>query len=130
MGRPRAADQARAERGRREGSLAPVSSFAPARFQWEEGHARVRAAAPRRRVVLERVMDATVAELRRRLGGPFTLDELVALHGEGTDWAQALAVKIAPDLPEAWEEQVTDAAFWRYAREARDFAGGRRRGEE
>lgn len=106
-----------------------MGSFATARFDWEEGDAHVRAAEPRRRAVLEQVMDATVAELRRRLGGPFTLDELVALHREGTDWAQALAVAVAPDLPAAWEEQVTNAAFWRYAREAQDFAGGRRRGE-
>lgn len=106
-----------------------MSSFATARFLWEEGDARLRAAPPRERPVLDRVVDAIVAELRRRLGGPFSLDELVALHRAGTDWAQALAVRAAPEVPAAWDEQVVDAAFWRYAREARDFAGGRRREE-
>lgn len=106
-----------------------MSSFATARFVWDEGHARVRGAEPGLRAVVERVVDTIVAELRRRLGGPFTLDELVALHREGTDWAQALAVSVAPDVPEAWDEHVVNAAFWHYAREARDFAGGLRRGD-
>jgi len=54
---------------------------------------------------------------------------MISAGSRGAVGAQALAVAVAPDLPAAWEEQVTNAAFWRYAREAQDFAGGRRRGE-
>jgi hypothetical protein len=76
---------------------------------------------------MERVTDAVVVELRRRLGGPFTTDELVALYDGGTSWVTDVAVRVAPDDPEAWDVRVVgDAAFARYLREASDFAGGRR----
>ena len=40
-------------------------------------------------------------------------------------------MRAAPDNPRAWEAQVVaDAAFVRYLREARDFAGGRLRSEQ
>ena len=66
------------------------------------------------------------SELRRRLGGRFTLDELVDLYDEGTGWCTDLAVEVAPDEPFAWDARVVaDAAFGRYARAATDFAGGR-----
>jgi hypothetical protein len=70
-----------------------------------------------------------VDELRRRLGGPFTTDELVDLYDrQGTTWCTDLAASIAPDTPEVWDAQtVGDAAFMRYLRESSDFAGGRRR---
>ncbi len=97
--------------------------------QWEEGQRRLRSAPPEVRPVLERVTEQIVAELRRRLGGPFTTDELVELYDrEGTMWCTHLAVSAAPDTPEAWDAQtVGDAAFLRYLRESSDFAGGRRR---
>ena len=67
------------------------------------------------------------SELRRRLGGPFTLEELAELYDEGTGWATDLAVESAPDEPFAWDARiVADAAFGRYMRAATDFAGGRR----
>lgn len=101
-------------------------SFDNARFLWEDGASRLRSADPGLRPTLDRVVDRVVEELRRRLGGPFYISELVDLHGEGLDWVQALAARAAPEEPEAWDEQtVGNAAFWRYAREARDFAGGR-----
>ena len=106
------------------------TSFATARFQWEDGAARLRAAAPRDRADLERVVDAVVIGLRRRLGGTFTIAELVDLYDQGTDWVQEIAVSVAPENPHAWDEgTVVGASFWRYAREAVDFAGGRRLGE-
>ena len=77
--------------------------------------------------MLERVGDALVAELRRRLGGPFSSQELVDLYGRGTVWCLQLAMRVAPDDPWAWEAGlVVDAAFGRYLREAADYAGGRR----
>ncbi len=96
--------------------------------QWEEGERRLRAADPELRPVLDRVTGRIVDELRRRLGGPFTTDELVDLYDRGTTWCTDVAVSTAPDRPEAWDAQtVADAAFLRYLRESSDFAGGRRR---
>jgi hypothetical protein len=95
---------------------------------WREGERRLRAAPPAERPVLERVRDALVIELRRRLGGPFTADELAALYFEqGTDWAFQIATRLAPNDPFAWDmTTVAGAAFARYVREATDYAGGRR----
>ena len=70
---------------------------------------------------------ALVAELRRRLGGRFSSDELVELYEAGTAWGQQVAMRVAPEDPWAWEAPlVLDAAFLRYLREAADYAGGRR----
>jgi hypothetical protein len=102
-------------------------SFATARFQWEEGARYVAAAQEPDRRAIERVSDRILDELRRRLGGPFTIDELVDLYRQGTDWALELAATVAPDKPAAWDSRVADAAFLRYARQAQDYAGGRRR---
>ena len=55
---------------------------------------------------------AIVGELRRRLGGPFTTEELVELYDEGTSWVTDVAVAAAPENPEAWDvRMVGDAAF-------------------
>jgi hypothetical protein len=102
-------------------------SFETANYQWQQGERRLRAAAPERRVLQERVTEALVGELRRRLGGRFSSEELVALYEGGTSWCLQVAMKIAPEEPFAWEAGVvTDAAFSRYLREASDYAGGRR----
>jgi hypothetical protein len=100
---------------------------------WQEGLRRLQEAEPSVRPALERVVEALVLELRRRLGGPFTTDELAALYLErGTDWCYEVAVRVAPREPEAWDmTTVAGAAFARYVRQASDFAGGRRvAGEE
>jgi hypothetical protein len=87
----------------------------------------VGAAPPERRPLLERVVAALVAELRRRLGGRFSAEELVGLYEQGTTWCLQVAMKLAPEEPWAWEAGVVvDAAFARYLREAADYAGGRR----
>jgi hypothetical protein len=101
--------------------------FEIARDQWEAGLRRLDEAYPEQAPTLERVTRAVQAELRRRLGGPFTLDELAELYDEGTGWATDLAVETAPEEPFAWDARiVADAAFGRYMRAATDFAGGRR----
>ena len=95
--------------------------------QWEEGLRRLAEAPPEQRRTLERVTRAIEEELRRRLGGAFTSDELAALYDEGTGWTADLAVATAPEEPYAWDARtVADAAFARYLRGATDFAGGRR----
>jgi hypothetical protein len=58
-------------------------------------------------------------ELRRRLGSTFTAEELADLYGRDTGWADELA---------AMESWIVDAAFHRYLREARNYAGGVRTG--
>ena len=101
--------------------------FETAMPQWEEGRRRLDGAPPEQRRLLYRVTERIVEELRRKLGGPFTTDELVALYDEGTSWVTDVAVGVAPEQPEAWDVRIVgDAAFARYLREASDFAGGRR----
>jgi hypothetical protein len=81
-------------------------------FQWEQGARRLREADSRdanRRVNL--VLD----ELRRRLGSTFSAQELADEYGAGTGWADELS---------GMESWIVDAAFHRYLREAKDFAGG------
>jgi len=95
---------------------------------WLEGQRRLNGADPDVRPAMDRVVDALVDELRRRLGGPFTAEELANLYGErGTDWCFEIAARVAPSTLEAWDmTTVAGAAFARYLREASDYAGGRR----
>jgi hypothetical protein len=95
---------------------------------WQEGQRRLAEAAPSDRVALERVTDEIVLELRRRLGGPFSVQELAQLYtDQGTDWCFDIATRVAPRTPAAWDlTTVAGAAFARYAREAVDYAIGRR----
>ncbi len=90
---------------------------------WLDGERRLRQAEPDDRRAMERAIDVIVDELRRRLGGPFTTDELAGLYGaQGTDWAFDLATRAAPGTPAAWDmPTVAGAAFARYAREASDY---------
>ena len=79
-------------------------------FQWEDGERRLAEADD---ATYRRATEELVEELRRRLGSTFTLEELADLYAS------------SPDLgaDPAW---LVDAAFGRYAREAADYAGGRR----
>ncbi len=102
-------------------------AFENAIYQWQQGERRLRAAAPEHARAQQRVTDALIAELRRRLGGRFGTQELVELYESGTAWCLQVAMRVAPEDPSAWEAGVVvDAAFGRYLREASDFAGGRR----
>jgi hypothetical protein len=99
--------------------------LANALYQWEEG-ARDLAAIddPRRRRLADRVIDAIRVELRRRIGPTFSAEELADLYGAGTDWAQQIAIDIAPAAGDD-AQSLADAAFWAYLRAAGNFAGGR-----
>jgi hypothetical protein len=104
-----------------------VSSYENAIYQWRQGERRLRGASPERGPQLEHVTAALLAELRRRLGGRFSAEELVELYEQGAAWCLQVAMKAAPDDPWAWEAGVVvDAAFGRYLHEAADYAGGRR----
>jgi hypothetical protein len=101
--------------------------FDTASDQWAAGLRRLETAPPDQRPVLERVTRQIQDELRRRLGGPFTSEELADLYDHDTGWTSDLAYSLAPEQPWAWDSRVvTDAAFARYLREATDYAGGRR----
>lgn len=101
-------------------------SLANALYQWQSGERRLAAAPAERRAVYERVIEQIVAELRRRLGGRFSAEELAALYERGTTWGLELAMAAAPEDPWAWDSSVVvDAAFSRYLRDAVDYAGGR-----
>ena len=104
-----------------------MPGFENAIYQWQQGERRLKEAQPERRALLERVVDELVAELRRRMGGRFSAEELTQLYGRGTSWCLQLAMDTAPGDPWAWDSGVVvDAAFGRYLREAADYAGGRR----
>jgi hypothetical protein len=90
-------------------------------FLWEEGEARVRTFDGR---ALDQATRFVVDVLRRRLGGAFTLDELVALYAEGTDWVSDEVQRRFWDVDSS---AAVNAGFFRYARGAVDYAGGRRR---
>jgi hypothetical protein len=103
-----------------------VADLDNALYQWQQGERRLEAAASERRPLLQRIVDALTVELRRRLGGRFTAEELADLYRQGTAWCLQVAMDVAPADPWAWDSRVVvDAAFARYLREAADFAGGR-----
>lgn len=104
-----------------------MSSFENALYQWRRGERRLQEAPPEHSILLERIVAALVADLRRRLGGRFTAQELVDLYLNGTSWCMQTAIDLAPEDPWAWDSSlVVDAAFGRYLREAADYAGGKR----
>jgi hypothetical protein len=81
-------------------------------FQWDQGARRLREADTREAT---RRTGLVLDELRRRLGSTFTAEELADFYGNGTGWADELA---------GMESWIVDAAFHRYLREARNYAGG------
>ena len=101
--------------------------FDTALEQWQAGLRRLEDAPFDERPILELVTRRVYEELRRRLGGAFTTEELAELYDAGTGWVSDLAVAAAPDAPFAWDVRIVgDAAFARYVRSATDYAGGRR----
>jgi hypothetical protein len=93
-------------------------------YQWREGERRIASASEPVQVDLDDAADVVVEELRRRLGSSFVVDELADLYARDTDWALDLARRHAAGTDAA---SVVDAAFARYVREAKDYAGGRPR---
>jgi hypothetical protein len=99
--------------------------LANALYQWEEGARELAAIGdPRERRLADRVIEAIRVELRRRIGPTFSAEELADLYGEGTDWAQQIAIDVAPAAGDD-AQILADAAFWSYLRSAGNFAGGR-----
>jgi hypothetical protein len=93
-------------------------------FQWRDGDRRLAETPEPARTDLDRAASVVIAELRKRLGSTFLVEELADLYHGGTDWATELARRHAAGTDAA---AVVDAAFARYAREASNYAGGRPR---
>jgi len=91
-----------------------------ARQEWAQGYRRLREQSGEAAERLHADVEAVTAELRRRLGGVYTLDELAAAYARSDEWVR-----------EAIEDRVAvarsaslagDAAFHLYARGAVDYS--------
>ena len=94
------------------------------RREWELGHRRLQqdvGETPRGEAVLAEV-EAVLAELRRRVGGSFTLAELADVYVSAETWSREAVAEIEP--ASGWPRRlatVTDAAFHLYSRGALDY---------
>jgi hypothetical protein len=95
-----------------------------ARREWAEGHRRLleQASDARERERLLAQVDVVGAELRRRVGGVFTLRELAEAYAGAEQWSRAVVAEQAP--APGWPRTlslVEAAAFHLYARGAQDY---------
>jgi len=95
-----------------------------ARREWAEGNRRfVREAFdPTRAEVLHRQVDIVTDELRRRVGGTFTLAELADAYSGAEGWLLTVVGERAPS--KGWARTASlagDAAFHAYSRGAQDY---------
>ena len=94
------------------------------RREWELGHRRLQqdvGETPRGEAVLAEI-EAVLAELRRRVGGSFTLAELADAYVSAESWSREAVAEIEP--ARGWPRRlatVTDAAFHLYSRGALDY---------
>jgi len=95
-----------------------------AKLEWEDVYRGFVEAAhdPSREDDLRRQLEAVMSELRRRLGGTFTLRELANEYARADVWTRdALAEAEVPGWPRTMS-LVEGAAFHLYARGAVDYA--------
>ena len=96
-----------------------------ARREWEDGERRLREHA-RGEAQPERLLaqvEVVVAELRRRVGGTYTLRELAEAYTRAEAWTRDVVAEQAP--APGWPRTlslVEAAAFHVYARGAQDYA--------
>jgi hypothetical protein len=95
-----------------------------ARQDWEQGYQRLveESRDPARADALHAQVDAVGAELRRRVGGAFSLEELARAYRDAEPWIREAVAQRAPspDWPRTLA-MVADAAFHLYARGAVDY---------
>ena len=94
-----------------------------ARQQWEDAFRGLRSRRPPdiEPRILEQ-MEAVTVELRRRIGGTFTLRELADVYAESESWTHNAVAERATSA--GWvttASTASDAAFHLYARGARDY---------
>jgi hypothetical protein len=93
-----------------------------ARQQWAESYGSLVAAPPGIDARVREQMEVVTAELRRRVGGSFTLTELAATYDGSERWTLP-AIEERCFRP-GWvrtASSAADAAFHLYARGARDY---------
>jgi hypothetical protein len=94
-----------------------------ARQQWEESYKRL-AGTPATDIdahVLEQI-EAVTQELRRRIGGTFTLTDLAGVYDGSEQWTHTAISERFPRP--GWVRSASaaaDAAFYLFARGARDY---------
>jgi hypothetical protein len=102
-----------------------VGDVVSLRSEWEVGYARLldEARDPPQAERLYTQLEAVTAELRRRVGATFTLQELARAYEESDRWIrEAVSEQAAsPGWPRALSI-VGDAAFHLYSRGAVDYA--------
>jgi hypothetical protein len=97
-----------------------------ARQQWDEGKRRLDAvgAETARGRHLWLLVEAVLAELRRRVGQTFTIAELARVYDGSEDWVRDVVLASTPPRARAGFRDsalVQDAAFAHYARGASDY---------
>ena len=95
-----------------------------ARNEWEQGYRRLLAEArdPLSAERLQAQLSAVTAELRRRVGGTYTLRELTEVYADADRWTREAVAEHAPAA--GWSQTISlvaDAAFHLYARGAVDY---------
>jgi hypothetical protein len=71
------------------------------------------------------LVEAVTDELRRRVGGTFTLADLARVYDGAEDWVREVVIDATPPKARAGPKDaalVQDAAFSSYARGASDYA--------
>lgn len=102
-----------------------MTTVAAARREWADGHRRFLAEArdPTRADVLHQQRDAVLDELRRRVGGVFTLAELADAYAGSERWLREVVDERAPSRGGTRTVSLAgDAAFHAYSRQAQDYA--------
>jgi hypothetical protein len=94
-----------------------------ARQEWEQGRRRVERASSDPAVFdrLNTQVEIVTAELRRRVGQTFTLEELVEAYDGADRWAREVLHDALPDDVPSETAIVADAAFCLYSRRAYDY---------
>jgi hypothetical protein len=104
-----------------------VTRLPAIRQQWEEGKRRLarEGEGTARSRHLDLLVEAVVAELRRRVGQTFTLRELAGAYEGADDWVRDVVASSASPRSRAGIRDaaiVQDAAFARYAQGASDYS--------
>jgi hypothetical protein len=104
-----------------------VTRLPAIRQQWEEGKRTLahEGEGTARSRHLDLLVEAVVAELRRRVGQTFTLRELAGAYEGADDWVRDVVASSASPRSRAGIRDaaiVQDAAFARYAQGASDYS--------
>ena len=93
------------------------------RREWEDGHRRLEALADQRdlyRRLLDE-LELVTAELRRRVGETFTLEQLAAVYADADRWSREVLDERGAAGAHRHAAMIEDAAFHLYSRGAVDY---------